>query len=158
MLISVTSFLKMISVATAGGTVTNYSPRFSLTGMTGSFPANVQAGLADIKGTAGPETENNAGKNAANPAAGSGASGAYGVPYTLQTGATKYAPMQGHPGTKITKNNPTPQYPTSSYSAYTTIAPTPVQKTTITMSATYSTSSHENSVCHPHIADRGRVT
>ena len=58
----------MISTAT-GGTVVNYSDRFSLSGMTGVFPANVQAGLKTVTGTSGPKTENNVDKNAAaNPA------------------------------------------------------------------------------------------
>ena len=144
------SFLKMISTA-PGGTVINYSGRFSLSGMTGTFPAAVQQGLAGLTGTAGPPTENNI---ASNPDAGAatGAGGPYAVTYTAQTGLTKYAPMQGKPGTKITAKSPTPQYPTSSVQFAITFLPTPSQVTTITMSATYSTSSMENTVCnHPRL-------
>ena len=140
------SFLKMISTA-RGGTVINYSSRFSLSGMTGTFPAAVQQGLAGLTGTAGPPTENNI---ASNPDAGAatGAGGPYAVTYTAQTGLTKYAPMQGKPGTKITAKSPTPQYPTSSVKFAITFLPTPSQVTTLTMSATYSTSSIENTVCN----------
>ena len=140
------SFLKMISVA-PGGTVINYSDRFSLSGMTGTFPPNVQKGVAGITGTNGPAAENNV---ASNPDAGAptGAGGPYAVTYTAQTGLTKYAPMQGKPGTKITAKSPTPQYPTSSVQFAITFLPTPSQVTTHTLSATYSASSMENTVCN----------
>ena len=136
----------MISTAT-GGTVINYSDRFSLSGMTGTFPANVQTGLKGLSGTNGPTTENNVDTNAAAVPANGQAGGPYAVTYTAQTGLTKYAPMQGKPGTKITAKNPTPQYPTSSVNIAKTILPTPSQVTTMTVSATYSASSHENTVC-----------
>lgn len=136
----------MISAAT-GGTVINYSDRFSLSGMTGTFPPNVQAGVAGITGTDGPVAENNVNNNAqAAPTA--GANGPYAVTYTAQQGLTKYAPMQGKPGTKITANKPTPRYPTSSIQFAQTFLPTPSQVTTITLSATYSASSMENQVCN----------
>ena len=135
----------MISVATAGGTITNYSPRFSLTGMTGTFPDNVLAGLKKVSGTAGPATENNV--VAANPGAGAGGQGAgFAVPYTLQTGLTKYAPMQPEPPMKITAKNASPLWPTSSYSVAKTWLPRPSQVTTFTQSVTYSLSSRENTV------------
>ena len=134
----------MISTA-KGGTVVNYSDRFSLSGMTGTFPPNVQTGVKGITGTGGPKTENNVDKNAAENPAGGQAGDA--VTYTAQTGLTKYAPMQGKPGTKITAKNPTPQYPTSSIKIAKTFLPTPSQVTTVTVSATYSVSSHENTVC-----------
>src|SRR5579862_5693076 len=51
------SFLKMVSVASAGGSVINYSSRFSLTGMTGSFTSDVIQGLASVSGTDGRSEE-----------------------------------------------------------------------------------------------------
>ena len=134
----------MISAAT-GGTVINYSSRFTLTGMTGTFPPNVEDGIKKVSGTDGPSTENNINNNA-----GAGAGGAAGasVPYTLQTGLTKYAPMQGKPGTKITAGKASPLYPSSSVVVANTFLPTPVQVTTITMSGTYAPAeSIENTVC-----------
>ena len=138
----------MISVGSSGTTVTNYSKRFSLTGMTGTFPANVQAGIKAVSGTNGPPTEKQVQAQQGNNNAGgaAGPAGAYTVPYTMQTGPTKYAPMQGRPGTKITAANPTPQYPTSSVSLVTTFLPTPVQVTTMTMSQTASVESRANTV------------
>ena len=146
LLISSISFLKMIS-AGEGGTVTNYSNRFSLSGMTGSFPAAVTTGLKGLKGTTGPATENNFNAEGANDAGAGGpvASGAT-VTYTAQTGPIRYAPMQSKPGTKITAKNASPQYPTSSVSIAHTWLPTPEAITTQTVSATYSTSSHANTV------------
>ena len=140
------SFLKIISAAT-GGTVINYSDRFTLSGMTGTFPPNVQAGIKDITGTSGPATENNVVDNA-DAAAGAGG-GNFGQAYSLQTGLTKYAPMQKKPGTKITAKTPSMQYPTSSFKLATTILPTPKQVTTVTQSAPHSASSIENPVGTP---------
>lgn len=136
----------MISVATAGGTITNFSPRFSLTGMTGSFPPNVLTGLKTVTGTAGPATENNVA--AANPGAGAGGpqGAGFAVPYTLQTGLTKYAPMQPLPPTKITAQNASPLWPTSAVTYAQTWLPRPSQVTTFTQSFTGSVSSMENTV------------
>ncbi|KAI9811664.1 MAG: hypothetical protein M1826_003116 [Phylliscum demangeonii] len=134
-------FLKMISVATVGGTVINYSKRFSLTGMTGVFPAAVLDGMAAVTGTDGPPTVNQvAGLNPA-PAA---ADGPYAVPYNMQTGPTRYAPMQPLPSTKMATKKPTPLWPTSSVSIAKTWLPPPSQVTTVTQAATYSFASHEN--------------
>lgn len=136
-------FLKIIS-NTAGGTVTNYSPRFSLTGMTGSFPPNVAAGIKQVKGTTGPSTENNVANS------GAGAPGAlipdasYAIPFFKQTGTIMYAPMQGRPGTKITAKTASAAYPTSSVKIAKTFLPPPKQITTHTLSLTASASSHEN--------------
>ncbi|KZF21542.1 hypothetical protein L228DRAFT_248266 [Xylona heveae TC161] len=133
-------FLKMISVATAGGTVVNFSKRFTLSGMTGVFSANAQSGLKNVQGTNGPDTQNNV--NSA--ATATQDDGPFGVPYTLQTGLTRYAPMQPHPGTKITAKSAKPLWPTSSYSIATTFMGPPTQLTTLTQAATYSYSSREN--------------
>lgn len=133
----------MIS-ASPGGTVINYSSRFSLSGMTGTFPPGVEAGIKDISGTDGPESQNNVNENAAAGAA--GAAGAATVPYAMQTGPTKYAPMQKQPGTKITAKTPSMLYPTSSVEIAKTHLPTPKQQTTITASGTFSVSSRENTV------------
>ena len=131
----------MVSVATAGGSVINYSPRFSVAGMTGTFPANVVAGIGTISGTDGPATENNVAQNQA-----AAQDPKYAVPYTLQTGLTKYAPMQPQPPTKITAQSASPMWPTSSVSIATTWLPRPSQVTTSTQTQTFSMSSMENTV------------
>lgn len=133
------SFLKIQSVGTAGEQVINYSDRFTLSGMTGSFPVNVQSGIKKVSGTDGPpSTAQDA------PVAGAGAGGAdgdYAISYTAQTGLIKYAPMQTPPGTKITANKMSPRYPTSSVQIATTFLPTPKQTTTMTASQTITHSS-----------------
>jgi hypothetical protein len=144
------SYFKMISVAIDGGTITNYSDRFTVTGMTAVTPEVYAKAAAGVDGTDGPETEDNI-ANAA-PAAGAGvAAGAaeYTVPYALQTGLTKYAPMQSVPPTKITLKNFTPLYPTSSYKIATAALPVGTIATTITQSQTFSVAIQENTVRHP---------
>lgn len=136
------SFLKMVSTAATGGTVTNFSPRFSMSGMTGTFPQNVIDGMKSVTGTDGPakiDATNDAAP--ANPAEGD-----FGVAYTMQTGLTRFAPMQPVPPTAITKKEKTPLFPTSSVSVATAFLPTPKIQTTITQSQTFSVSSRENTV------------
>lgn len=135
----------MISAAT-GGTVVNYSNRFSLSGMTGVFPASVTAGLANIEGTNGPKTENNDVANGPAADDGDAAKGAS-VAFTLQTGPTRYAPMKGKPGTTITAKTASRMFPMSSYVIAKSFLPTPIAVTTQTVSATYSVSSMEHTVC-----------
>ena len=153
----------MIAIAKDGGTFTTYSSRFSLSDMTGSFAPAIERAALHVHDTSGPGIQNNlvdyqqhiearspqgavpAGA-AAVPAAGGQAASAS-IAYTAQTGLTKYAPMQGHPGTKITKQgSASPRYPKSSVSYYKTYAATPHQQTTITISNTFSISSRENPV------------
>ncbi len=50
--------LEMISNAASGGTVINYSQRFSIISMTGAFPPKALAGLKTISGIEGPPSEN----------------------------------------------------------------------------------------------------
>ena len=114
--------------------------------MTGTFPPNVEAGIKDVSGTNGPAAQNNMNNNAGTAAAGGG------QPYAMQSGPTKYAPMQKQPGTKITAKTASAQYPTSAVSIAKTILPTPVQQTTITQSGTQTVSSQENPVCHLKMA------
>lgn len=134
----------MISVASQGGTVTTYSDRFSLTGMTGTTPQNF-VDAATAAGTKVPEmVDGTANDAAANPAA--GAAGDPDTPYSLQSGVIRYAPMQSVPPTKITKKDTKPLYPTSSYKIATAFLPTPVPTKTITASQTFSADSMENTV------------
>lgn len=138
----------MTSVAKEGGTLISYSDRFNIPTMSGTTPAKYVAAAKAVSGTAGPEVEDNVANNAAqaNAAATGGAGGEYTVPYALQTGLTKYAPMQKVPPTKITMKNFTPVFPTSAYTVATTWLPTPSIQTTITASQTFSVSSMENTV------------
>ena len=137
----------MISTATAGGTVTNYSPRFTLSGMTGVFSAAVITALTTVIGTTGPATVNNVVNAAPAGGAASAAEGVYGTPYNLQTGLTKFAPMQPVPPTSITATNTSPLWPTSSVVFASTFLPPPSVLTTLTQANTASVPSHANTVC-----------
>lgn len=124
----------MQSVGKDGSQVINYSDRFTLSGMTGTFPPTYQAAIAKITGTTGPASTNQEAPAAAGGA--QGAQGDYAVTYTAQTGLIKYAPMQIPPGTKITAKNVSPRYPTSSVQIAKAFLPTPKQTTTMTASLT----------------------
>lgn len=141
----------MISTAKDGGTITNYSNRFTITGMTGNTPPQFVSAISAIGSTQGPETVNNIANDvAAGAGAGAGAgvgeAAGFNVPYSMQTGLTKYAPMQSVPPTQITLKGYTPLYPTSAFSIAT--APLPVASivTTITQSQTFSVAIQENTV------------
>jgi hypothetical protein len=135
------SFLKMVSVAIKGGTVTNYSPRFSYQKMTGTFNADIQTALKTVKGTDSPDRVDATSDTAEIPE-----DGVYDVEYTMQTGATRYAPMQALPPTKITKKDTQPLHPTSSVSLATAPLPSAKQQTTLTQSQTFSIKSVANTV------------
>ncbi|ESZ97166.1 hypothetical protein SBOR_2422 [Sclerotinia borealis F-4128] len=133
-------FMRMIATATAGGTVTVYSNRFSISGMTGTF-----ATTYTITGTAGPATVNTVADTAAvSSSAASSGDGIYAIPYQSQTGLTKYAPMGVMPGTTITATDTAPQYPTSSVPLATAYLSSATIDTTLTQAQTASFASHAN--------------
>jgi len=66
------------------------------------------------------------------------------ITYTMQTGLTRYAPMQTQPGKTITAKSASMQYPTSSWSVFKTYAPEPSVQTTVTASWTYAVTSKIN--------------
>jgi hypothetical protein len=132
-------FLKMETIATAGGYTWNYSPRFTLSGMTGTFSA---AALAEQKkGDTSPPASVDTTTSATTTDGGLSLAK---VPYTMQTGPTRYAPMQTQPGSKITAKSASRLYPTSSVSLFKTIGPAPNVQTTITQPWDYTVTSLEN--------------
>jgi len=142
-------FIKIISAA-QGGSVVNFSPRFSISGMTGKFPASVTAGLAKVAGTEGPATQNNIQSNQQGGGNAPGVGGDFGVTYTAQTGPMRFAPMPKIPPSKISAGkNPKPLYPTSAVQFAKTVLPIPMQKTTVTQPNTFSVASSENTVSGP---------
>lgn len=135
-----------MSVATEGGQVITYSPRFSLTGMSGTTEKKYVDAAADA-GTKVPSTEDQTANNA-DAAAGDAAANS-GIPLESQTGLMRFAPMQSVPPTKITKKDTKPLYPTSSYKIAVSFLPTPSVTKTQTASQTFSADSMENTVCSP---------
>jgi hypothetical protein len=122
----------MISVA-SGGTITTFSDRFTITGMTGTTdPAFITAATA--AGNTVPATVD----QIANDAGAGAAAGAANL--------MRYAPMQSVPPTKITKKDTKPLYPTSAYKIATAFLPTPSPTKTQTASQTFSADSMENTV------------
>lgn len=144
--------------------VTNLSQRFTITHMTGSFAHNVMEGIHSLPDYSGLDSRElgASGELEKRQAAGPGgvgggaaaagdipadATGKYTIPYPLQTGATRYAPMAKLPGTTITAKSAIRQYPTSSYEIATTYLHRPTVDITVSASQKYSASSIENTVC-----------
>ncbi|KAF1987450.1 hypothetical protein K402DRAFT_392712 [Aulographum hederae CBS 113979] len=137
-------FLRITSTSATGGSVTNFSPRFTLTGMTGGFDAPTKQAIAGLSGTNGPDTQNNVGAAAAGNTA--GATGEFAIPFNEQTGLTRYAPMMAVPPTKITMKTKDPLFPKSSVKLATTFLPTATILTTVTAAQTYTPVMKENTV------------
>ncbi|RAL15031.1 putative beta-1,6-glucan biosynthesis protein (Knh1) [Aspergillus homomorphus CBS 101889] len=79
---------------------------------------------------------------------------AFTVPYQLQTGPTRYAPMAKKPASTIPARSPTPQFPASAYTIATTYLPPATVEITIAASVTYSVVSIENTASPaPHLHD-----
>lgn len=137
----VSSFFKVTLIATDGGTMIDWSDRFSISGLTGTNPADIVTAVTALAGvTAGPAPINQMGGGAAGGAA------QWAIPYNLQSGLTKWAPMQPIPPTKITAKSATPLFPTSAFTIATTWVAHPTIVTTVTQSQTFSVSSYENQV------------
>lgn len=134
------------------GTITVFSDRFTLNGMTGSFPAAIEADLASISGSSGPQAVNVQINERQAEVQGQEAS--FAIPFPQQTGLTKYAPMQRAPGTKITATNTAPLYPSSSAPLASTYLPVPTVMTTLTAPQTFEAASHPNTVGTLHVFDQ----
>jgi hypothetical protein len=139
----------MVAVAKKGGELTVYSDRFSYSGFKGKsiLPAPVTKAISNLKGTDGPDTKDATGDKAAGAGTQAPDAKLFDMAYTLQTGPTRYAPMQPVPPTKITATNTKPLYPTSSVKIAKSKLPIPSAVITITASQTFSVKSHENTVC-----------
>ena len=71
-------------------------------------------------------------------------SASFTIPYTLQSGLRRYAPMQMQPGTKVTATTWTRAFPTSAVTFYSTKGPKPNALVTTTPPWSYSYSSEVN--------------
>ncbi|KAL4916895.1 hypothetical protein BDW62DRAFT_92623 [Aspergillus aurantiobrunneus] len=75
----------------------------------------------------------------------------YTVPYPLQTGPTRYAPVAKKAGTAVAKTSPTPQFPASPYVIATEYMKPGTVETTLTASETLSVTMMENTAAPaPH--------
>lgn len=127
-------YIQIFAQTTDGYTI-HYSPRFKLTGMAGAKLADTT--LYTMPPT--PETRITTGDVGATID-----SRSFTVPYALQTGLVKYAPMQTQPGTKVSASKWTRKYDTSSVSYFTTNSQQPEQHTTLTPGWSYFISSDHN--------------
>ncbi|KAI5970631.1 hypothetical protein CANMA_000327 [Candida margitis] len=128
-------FIQVYTIFTSGGTTINYTPRFQLTNMegsTGTLVVTVTGDQPDGQTSGFDETT------------ASDISQSFTVPYTLQTGKTRYAPMQSQPGSTVTATTWTPKYPTSAVTYYSTKHTKPVVYSTITPGWSYTASSEVN--------------
>jgi hypothetical protein len=139
------------AAATAATTATpaNAAPNAATTPTTTRTPANAPAAAADTDTDTTTTTPAAAAPVApvapAAPAADTPAANPadFEVPYTMQTGTIRYAPMAVVVPSKITKKNPTPLYPTSDYTPYLTKAGAASQVVTVTQPFTFQTVSSE---------------
>ncbi|EER36477.1 beta-1,6-glucan boisynthesis protein [Histoplasma capsulatum var. duboisii H88] len=135
-------FLQMV-INNPNGLDLFHSPRFTLIGMTGNFPGRLLDGIKAISGVTDspPVHYNQLGKRQAN------------LPYGLQTGPTRYAPMAKQPPTKITLRTASPQYPQSPFHIAKTYLPPPSVQTTLTAKATFKVASIENTAAPAPVDD-----
>lgn len=132
-------FVQIYAVYPDGYTI-HYTPRFALTGMNGqanalTFPASLLSVTGD-----NPDAQVQLGG-----ALLSVDSASFAVTYTLQTGRTRYAPMQLQPGTSVTHTMYSTRLPTSAYTAYSSLRPSPNVYSTITPGWSYQVTSLFNS-------------
>ena len=113
----------------------HYSPRFSLSSMKGLISSYTYSD--DVQPTAQYVLPAfNAGGNID--------SRSFTVPYTLQTGTSRFAPMQQQPNTTVTKTTWSNRYPTSAVTYYSTFRKSMQQMTTITPGWSYTFKSDFN--------------
>ncbi|GMG39620.1 unnamed protein product [Ambrosiozyma monospora] len=124
-------YFQIYATLSDGGHTIHYSPRFTLSDMTGSKAASGSGDPPDS------EVSDSSGGTTA-----SDISASFTVPYTAQTGKTRYAPMQTQPGSTVTATTWSRKFDTSSVSYYyTSISPSPVVHSTVTPGWSYTMSS-----------------
>ncbi|ODQ67972.1 cell wall synthesis KRE9KNH1 [Nadsonia fulvescens var. elongata DSM 6958] len=124
-------FFQVYALKADKSSLWRYSARFTLSGMTGTAR----------KATSGSDTTRPAGGSVAGSTVTSGAeySASFTVPYPLQSGPTKFAPMQQQPGTKVTVSVASRRFPTSAVTYYSSVRKSPDAVSTITPGWSYTT-------------------
>lgn len=114
-----------------GGYAIRYTNRISLEGMTGTIvPSGTGAQPGDVTDD-GSDSQINQQL----------ISKSFTVPYTLQTGKTRYAPMQMQPGSSVTAKTWSRKFPSSSVTYYSTFGNAPNVLSTVTPGWSYTMSS-----------------
>ncbi|RHZ58465.1 putative beta-1,6-glucan biosynthesis protein (Knh1) [Aspergillus thermomutatus] len=144
-------FLKMVASGPEAFAI-NFSNRFTLSNMTGSFPPHLVDEIRSLSDPDGSAVKKDLRKRVVEAA--------YTVPYALQSGPTRYAPMAKKPGSTIPTKAPSPQFSASLYTIATTWLPPATVQATLSATATYSVVSVENTASpapHPHDAAMKRL-
>lgn len=127
-------YIQVYAVVKGEGDTIHYTPRFALSGMSGvstfTYTALTQPNAI---------TEINTGVAPA-----SIDSKSFSIAYTLQTGISRFAPMQMQPGSKVTAKTWTRRFPTSKVTYYSTFRKSLDQLTTITPGISYMMTSDIN--------------
>lgn len=130
-----------------------FSSRFTITGMRGTFSEEMRKALAGVTDTRGPGRKALTGRHVDAGAlllvgrdTVNAAAGAFGTPWTDQTGPTRYAPMQAIPPTKITATNTQPLFAPSSVDILSEALGTGTVSVTLTQPQTYKVPSRQNTV------------
>ncbi|KOG98448.1 Kre9p [Saccharomyces eubayanus] len=124
------------------GSTLHYTPRFQLTSMGGATAYTFSDSAAPTPQTSIQTTTTNTAQ------ASSIDSRSFTVPYTKQTGTSRFAPMQMQPMTKVTATTWTRKYATSAVTYFSTFGKLPQQETTLTPGWSYSISSGVNYATH----------
>lgn len=123
------------------GYTIHYSPRFKLTNMGGdASTVSFKPSLLSVTGDA-PTAQMNVGENAVTTTADSKW---FTVPYTEQTGKTRYAPMQTQPASSISYKLFSNRHLLSAYTPYLTMRASPNVFSTITPGWNYTPASKVN--------------
>lgn len=128
-------FFQIYTVFKDKSTTIHYTGRVKLSGMTG--PTTIDA--SNDGDTPLAQTSEAGGANG-----GTIKSEWFTIPYTLQTGKTRYAPMQTQPGSEITATTWNRRFPTSAVTYYTSASPSPNVHSTITPGWNYTAISAVN--------------
>lgn len=127
-------FIQIYSVLSNGGYMIRYSDRFNITGMTGTYKTSGSGSPPDGETNSDDDSASNRGDT----------SKSFTIPYTLQTGKTRYAPMQMQPNTEVTVSTWSRRFPSSDVTYYSTLHSEPVVLSTITPGWSYTMSSFFN--------------
>ncbi|ODV63099.1 cell wall synthesis KRE9KNH1 [Ascoidea rubescens DSM 1968] len=135
----------------------HYTKRFRLSGMTGTLEST--GALTDDSPSAqysfaGTDTDTDTETTVETEAVDTSAS--FKITYTLQTGRTRFAPMQTQPGSTVTATTWRRKFPTSAVTYYSTVQPSPVVYSTITPGWSYSRTSYFNYASYaPYPSENG---
>ncbi len=122
-------YVQIYATYSSGGYSIHYSPRFEITGLTGSTKASGSGDSPDAQYSLAASSDNSA---------------SFSVPYVSQTGKTRYAPMQMQPGSTVTVSTWSRRFASSAVTYYSTFKKSPVVLSTVTPGWSYTMESLVN--------------